>query len=69
MSIGDVKEKVEDNIEKTETFRQDRKYLGEQLAEAASAFVFKPLSTKDKKSLEKNLNQKGLKYFLEEPLY
>ena len=49
MSIGDVKEKDEDNIDKTETLRQDRKDLGQQLAEAAK-------------------KQKGLKYFLEEPL-
>ena len=68
MSIGDVKDKDKHNKEKTDTLRQDRKDLGQQLAEAASAFVFKPLSTKDKKSLEGNLKQKGLKYFLEEPL-
>ena len=68
MSIGDVKDKDKHNKEKTDTLRQDRKDLGQQLAEAASAFVFKPLSTKDKKSLEGNLKQKGLKYFIEEPL-
>ena len=68
MSIGDVKDKDKHNKEKTDTLRQDRKDLGQQLAEAASAFVFKPLSTKDKKSLEGNLKQKGLKYFIAEPL-
>ena len=51
----------------TETFRHDRVDLGQQLAEAASAFVFNPLSTNDRKSLEGNLKQKGFSYFLEEP--
>lgn len=54
-TVADMKRKVGDRVD-----------LGRQLTEAISAFVFTPTSKGDRKSLEGEIKQKGLSYFLDE---
>lgn len=54
-----------ENVSDLDRSLSERAYLGRQLGDAASAFVFHPANKENRKSLEGEIKQKGLSYFLD----